>query len=519
MHRRGFTLIEMAIVLVVMGVITAILVPTVVNVIRREKISQGKIGVASIRDQLIGYAIDEEKLPDDAGAAPYAGVADLGNPVDVWGKSYAYRVNPELDKTTLEANSKTLCDMVSTNTAVQDGLQVTNSGGTVKAVAFVAVSGGPDGVIDTDLTDNTSPYVVDIQSTAVDDDLVEYVTLTHLKALLNCGTTGGSGGGDIGGEPQVTFADNIDEFNNPTNNDAIGGINVDQTAKTITLQHNYWGETSSCIWYEGDNADGDCTSGNCDFDKSIMVYFKFKSDTDMWDQITTGMDDGGFTFALISTNDIATYLPCGSKDAADLGFAGYRSGTDAIDPPKIAVEFDLHPSGNDKGEFADTWYTDIRRHYGIVYWGNTNTDNDDNRHGDDGDSDGGANPAFLTTGDYVGYAATDAIYKFDNHPSTTNQNIADDWFTDTREYETRIQFTKDGSVVNATAWLRRDPSDTTLSDMTSPYSSDGNYKIFWSKTFPAETIAKLGRVRFGWTMSRGQAGGNIVISDFALRFD
>jgi len=183
--KHGFTLMESAVVLIIIGLLAVVLVPTIVNSIRREKVSQGKLAVAAIRDQIIGYAIDNRKLPDNEDATSSSKkFSDVtGNPDDAWGRSFRYLADTDL----VEAGS--LASICGKDAVDVDSLSVRANPDTgapdVENVAFIVVSDGENHTPDVELDAPPADPTADI--TDPGDDLVEFVTLGQLKALLDCG--------------------------------------------------------------------------------------------------------------------------------------------------------------------------------------------------------------------------------------------------------------------------------------------------------------------------------------------
>ncbi|MGE4298794.1 MAG: polymer-forming cytoskeletal protein [Desulfovibrionaceae bacterium] len=150
----GFTLIEMAVVLIIIGVISAVLTPVIMRTISREKVAAGRGNLQAYVDRVIGYAV----AGGISGTLP---TSPFGGDVDMWGKSYTY----------LPFGSTAICATTSTTLSVTDGTS------TLSDIAFVVTSAGPNG----------AAAIVPATSTTVsipDDDLYQYVTLYELKALM-----------------------------------------------------------------------------------------------------------------------------------------------------------------------------------------------------------------------------------------------------------------------------------------------------------------------------------------------
>ena len=68
-NRGGFTLMEMAVVLVVVGMISLAVVPALVSEVKRGKLDQARELLASAERQVLGYAMEHKGLPAADGAA------------------------------------------------------------------------------------------------------------------------------------------------------------------------------------------------------------------------------------------------------------------------------------------------------------------------------------------------------------------------------------------------------------------------------------------------------------------
>jgi prepilin-type N-terminal cleavage/methylation domain-containing protein len=109
--QTGFTLVEMAIVLVIVGVLLGGLLPTISSQIEQQRRNETRKHLDEIKDALIGYAIVNKSLPCPAKAniatgSANAGVADcsvttggilpwatLGiSETDAWGRRFTYSV-------------------------------------------------------------------------------------------------------------------------------------------------------------------------------------------------------------------------------------------------------------------------------------------------------------------------------------------------------------------------------------------------------------------------------------------
>ena len=101
---RGFTLVEILVVITIIGLIMALVGPRVLNYLSESKVKTAKIQIQSFASALDLFYLDAGRYPSSAeglGALvqPVGGVAAWngpylkgGNvPLDPWGKAYVYR--------------------------------------------------------------------------------------------------------------------------------------------------------------------------------------------------------------------------------------------------------------------------------------------------------------------------------------------------------------------------------------------------------------------------------------------
>ena len=103
-NERGFTLVEILVVITIIGLIMALVGPRVLNYLSESKVKAAKIQIQSFSSALDLFYLDTGRYPSSAeglgalvqpvgGAASWNGPYLKGGnvPLDPWGKAYVYR--------------------------------------------------------------------------------------------------------------------------------------------------------------------------------------------------------------------------------------------------------------------------------------------------------------------------------------------------------------------------------------------------------------------------------------------
>ncbi len=224
MRERGLTLIELAIVLVVIGVLLGLGASVIGVLIKRNKYVESREIVSANLEGIVGYAIANSRLPSSETEL----TGSIRSARDSYGKYTMYVYSGNLDD-----SSGVICSATSTNITLRIGCAdtaCTSYEQEVPNVAFLVVSGDGNYNIQTwhsSLTSVSSGTVVigradtavtlhvysyglsvddytgDVNRSEPYDDIVKWVSLYELKPKAGC--TGG-GGGSGGGSGSCTYS-------------------------------------------------------------------------------------------------------------------------------------------------------------------------------------------------------------------------------------------------------------------------------------------------------------------------
>jgi general secretion pathway protein G len=84
MRARGFTLVEILLVVVIIGVLIAIAVPSFERYIQRSRVIETTVDIGTLQQKIRDHERAKGTLPDSLADVGYDGKAD------VWGRSYEY---------------------------------------------------------------------------------------------------------------------------------------------------------------------------------------------------------------------------------------------------------------------------------------------------------------------------------------------------------------------------------------------------------------------------------------------
>ena len=226
-NRQGFTLIELSIVLVILGLIIGTVTPLIISITKKNKLTGGRQVVETARDELKGDFVQNRVLAND--------LSSIGHTIDPWKNDLVYIPAPNL-------SGQDLCTWLAGGTD-QTGLAVCLEGDCAsnkkENIAFVIASighnfnrqmetavnlDGSSGDNEIRLYDYGTE--IDRYTTAPDvnratdqfDDIIQYVTVDELVQLVSCSVILGNQTGQQICSGGAAIDNNVD----------IGVINFDQ---------------------------------------------------------------------------------------------------------------------------------------------------------------------------------------------------------------------------------------------------------------------------------------------------
>lgn len=385
---RGFTLIEMAIVLVIVGLILATTMPLLTERIARDKAAKGSRNVNTLKQEIIGYAMIEGHLP----TADYV-TDNFSGAEDAWGNPVAYYAATSLPAAAGSGNT------ISGATSTDLKLIRTVSGPTsttYQNMAFILASIGPNNNAEAAWNDSSVSHSGDgdagytgefeyfdrggygLQAGFYYDDIVEYVTLEYLQTKVDDSQSASGPSNSIG-----SFDDGIDNMltsttSGPNSSTQTANNPIIINSETNELELGGVDAATGCTWYSGlqaTNASFPCTATSgvvtCtpvdaggDHWKSLHFVMRINfQEKDYFNRVYDERYAGGWVFAIISgiaSANIQSTAPCGTGSGEGFGYLGYAShpvtSNDFIDDPKFGVEVDVYkdPPHNDHSPAVQT---------------------------------------------------------------------------------------------------------------------------------------------------------------------
>lgn len=492
--RQGFTLIEMAIVLVVVGLLAGLTLPLVGDLIKREKRSATNSTLEKARNEIIGFAIKNRRLPSAIDGSD-SDFGSLGK--DAYGDSLVYKVD-----SALSASGNDLCD---TDPADDLTLRVTDTSGDTDygRLGFILLSKGRDMNQQYGESGNTIHVWApgSYSGSGEFDDQYAFASLNYLRSQIcspsdTAGETGGPEGSDIAFDGDMSDFSGGDNASSPAaSSSSFITVNADNTLDLGDGTTDGYG----CSWYQGSNAN--CVNGRCQWHNGIRAYFEFKT---LYAEGTTNQSQtygDGFTFVMASTsaragND-ATKCGAGGEDM------GYADGSSPIAPPKIGIEYDMYPNSGKN----DT--TNGANHLAVIYWANSSSNDNEhyiqvrdprpdspNRNPDSSNSDSG----FLHKG-----------------------NSMVNWMEDGSTYAARVEVAVTGGYEDnfaVKAWVSRcdGACNSTLSNLTATYTATAPDVTGALDLSSSDADQQFDTFQMGWTTGTGSKVQSVTISNFGIKF-
>ncbi|WP_028586335.1 hypothetical protein [Desulfocurvus vexinensis] len=507
---KAFTLVEMALILLLFGVLLATVLPRLLSDIKTDKTREGKASVSEAREELIGYALVNTMLPaaDVTGTVP-AVPGSIKARQDTWGQGLTY-VLPNANATGQTLADTSLCDFDGTTLSYTDP-----AGKTTVDVAFIVASKGLNAMND---LAGIGTGTVTARSFGADsavnaglefDDVAEFVTLDYIKSRMDCSGSGPGPGPGPGSGSDIAFANGMDDFdvagvaNPPGQTGPNPVVVIDDGALTVALG-GVNNNDAGCLWYQGTDAALGCAAGACTLNYGFRAFFTVR-----FSQTDTSADSSaarsGITFAIIDAlaNDSQA---CGST--AD--YLGYGSqGARTISAESMALELDVYSNGVSGPAPQRVDSNMAYNHAALVFWDSSSDSSV--RHVDvNGGLAGDFNPAYPST----------AIAM----PSTSR---SPNWLENGASHNVRIEVYRNagagaaGGTFNATAWI----DCLSCDDLTLPYATQAgdvvvqlNATVGTNSTSSPPYTGSFDTFRFGWTV--GTPGGSsqlATISDFAIK--
>lgn len=193
-NEKGFTLIEIAIVLVIIGLLVGLGAGMLGPLTKRIKVNETKEILDAAVESVISYGASNNELPDSSAFS-----TTVRKPSDVWNKSLYYILDDNLTDNTIGG----ICGRKSTNLTINicPDSGCSSPSETINNVAFIVLSGGEnfnnqtEGTtsVTTATTINTydpgvsiDNYTTDMDRTEFYDDIIKWTTVDELRIKSGC---------------------------------------------------------------------------------------------------------------------------------------------------------------------------------------------------------------------------------------------------------------------------------------------------------------------------------------------
>lgn len=365
--QHGFSLIELSIILIVLGVILAAFLPRMTRGIASGKIREAKNILAMARDEIIGMAVmngTRHLLPAAEGVGGNEVPASIAHRIDPWGNTLYYYPASSL------TNATDTCYFCET------GTNATKFGKTVVDVAFLIGSMGKNFVQD---LDGTGPdyaikvYGSTMASGKVYDDIVSFVTQDYFQKKLgghqrpgmpvtnsllawypfdgdadDGSLSGFDGTVSSGSSPTL----GVDRFGCPETMYTFGGTGVISVGNGTQLDFNSTDGFSVAFWIRTDGV------GNA------TLVSKMNATATAWRGYQIGLEGGDIRF-LLADNGTAPYtnalLVNGTESITSGEWTHFVATYDGVAVNQNATVSDvtLYIDGKDATASAVGLYTDL----------------------------------------------------------------------------------------------------------------------------------------------------------------
>ncbi len=194
--KSGFTLVEMAVIIVIVGLVVMTILPTMFGTIKKEKIKEARKIVETAREEIMGltmmnstdhplYYLPSNSTDNKTGEPSVP--ESLAHSKDPWGNPLLYYVACNATGESLGNNTSgnwtSICEFTNSTLNVVDYV-----GHNATGIAFIVVSRGPNQRLDIEFNgsgvNNYTDYITnhnETNATFYFDDIAKFVTLDYLK--------------------------------------------------------------------------------------------------------------------------------------------------------------------------------------------------------------------------------------------------------------------------------------------------------------------------------------------------